>query len=151
MNSKTPPYVTAEPVITTTKIEPGKEEFVVMASDALWEMLTNEEVVGLVAEWKQKSPKQPKSQVQKLWSYFWPSSGSPLPVEPPSGIPNTWRIADRPGQWELHRDPSQYVYKDENAATHIARNAFGGNQEDLVAGLLMLPTPNSRRYRSVIR
>ena len=43
---KTPPYVTAEPVVTSTGIEPGKGDFVVMATDGLWEMLTNEEVVG---------------------------------------------------------------------------------------------------------
>src|SRR5690606_16587843 len=48
---KTPPYVTAEPVITTTKISPEKGDFVVMATDGLWEMLTNEEVVGLVGKW----------------------------------------------------------------------------------------------------
>src|SRR5262245_29943733 len=48
---KTPPYVTAEPIITTTKVEPEKGDFVVMATDGLWEMLTNEEVVGLVGQW----------------------------------------------------------------------------------------------------
>src|SRR5690242_6331455 len=48
---KTPPYVTAEPIVTTTKVEPEKGDFVVMATDGLWEMLTNEEVVGLVGQW----------------------------------------------------------------------------------------------------
>ncbi|KAI7099086.1 hypothetical protein KC324_g21174, partial [Hortaea werneckii] len=48
---KTPPYVTAEPVVTTTKVQPEKGDFVVMATDGLWEMLTNEEVVGLVGSW----------------------------------------------------------------------------------------------------
>jgi pyruvate dehydrogenase phosphatase len=45
----TPPYFTAEPVITTTTIRKG--DFVVMASDGLWDCLTNEEVVGLVGGW----------------------------------------------------------------------------------------------------
>ena len=47
---KTPPYFTAEPEIT---IFDGvkKGDFVVMASDGLWECLTNEEVVGLVGKW----------------------------------------------------------------------------------------------------
>lgn len=53
---RTPPYVTAEPVVTTTKVEPEKGDFVVMATDGLWEMLTNEEVVGLVGQWLEKHP-----------------------------------------------------------------------------------------------
>ncbi|KAL8739899.1 MAG: hypothetical protein Q9190_007339, partial [Brigantiaea leucoxantha] len=41
---KTPPYVTAEPVISTTHIQPERGDFLVLATDGLWEMLTNEEV-----------------------------------------------------------------------------------------------------------
>ena len=48
-NCLTPPYFTAEPDITTTTIRKG--DFVVMASDGLWDCLTNEEVVGLVGGW----------------------------------------------------------------------------------------------------
>ena len=48
---RTPPYVTAEPVVTTIKVDPTQGDFVVMATDGLWEMLTNEEVVGLVGQW----------------------------------------------------------------------------------------------------
>ena len=48
-NCLTPPYFTAEPDITTTTIQKG--DFVVMASDGLWDCLTNEEVVGLVGGW----------------------------------------------------------------------------------------------------
>src|SRR2546421_751408 len=51
---KTPPYVTAEPVVTSTEIEPSKGDFVVMATDGLWEMLTNEAVVGLAGQWIEK-------------------------------------------------------------------------------------------------
>ena len=48
-NCLTPPYFTAEPEITTTTIKKG--DFVVLASDGLWDCLTNEEVVGLVGGW----------------------------------------------------------------------------------------------------
>jgi len=48
-NCLTPPYFTAEPEITTTTIQTG--DFVVLASDGLWDCLTNEEVVGLVGGW----------------------------------------------------------------------------------------------------
>ena len=48
-NCLTPPYFTAEPEITTTTIRKG--DFVVLASDGLWDCLTSEEVVGLVGGW----------------------------------------------------------------------------------------------------
>jgi pyruvate dehydrogenase phosphatase len=48
-NYLTPPYFTAEPEITTTTIRKG--DFVVLASDGLWDCLTSEEVVGLVGGW----------------------------------------------------------------------------------------------------
>lgn len=47
---KTPPYFTAEPEVTTFEgVKRG--DFLVLASDGLWDSLTNEEVVGLVGRW----------------------------------------------------------------------------------------------------
>lgn len=57
-NCLTPPYFTAEPEITTTNIRKG--DFVVMASDGLWDCLTNEEVVGLVGGWLETRGKEVK-------------------------------------------------------------------------------------------
>ena len=53
---RTPPYVTAEPVITRAEISPEKGDFLVLATDGLWEMLSNEEVVGLVGQWLERNP-----------------------------------------------------------------------------------------------
>jgi pyruvate dehydrogenase phosphatase len=51
---KTPPYFTAEPVVTTTEgIRKG--DFVVFASDGLWDCLSSEEVVGLVGLWLEQN------------------------------------------------------------------------------------------------
>lgn len=52
-DSKTPPYVTAEPIIITRTLTPAEMEdtFVVMGTYGLWEKLTNEDVVGLVDKW----------------------------------------------------------------------------------------------------
>ncbi|KAH0565295.1 hypothetical protein GP486_001315 [Trichoglossum hirsutum] len=148
----TPPYVTAEPVITTTKIEPEKGDFVVMASDGLWEMLSNEEVVGLVGQWIENRVSQARgggtsqSLLSKAWARCFPQNHQRLPVVPTSNAPIE-KVPHRPGQWELKRGHDRFVLEDENAATHLARNALGGSELDLMAGLLMLPTPNSRRFR----
>ena len=53
---KSPPYVTAEPIVTRADIAPERGDFLVLATDGLWEMLTNEEVVGLVGQWLERNP-----------------------------------------------------------------------------------------------
>ena len=47
-NYLTPPYVTAEPVITTHMLQEG-DEFLIIASDGLWERLSNAKAVQAVA------------------------------------------------------------------------------------------------------
>jgi len=42
------PYITCEPEIIVKELSPN-DKFMVMASDGLWEVLSNEEVVGIVA------------------------------------------------------------------------------------------------------
>jgi pyruvate dehydrogenase phosphatase len=149
----TPPYVIANPVITTTKIEPDKGDFVVMASDGLFEMLTQEEVVGLVGKWLTTKHESNRKSESRGWFQQFRVSSRELPV---AAKPNTEqygqgvRRSDEPirrRQWQLGPGTDHFVVKDENAATHLMRNALGGKSEDLLAGLLALPTPNSRRYR----
>lgn len=39
----TPPYLTAEPVVKTTKINPNQPSFLIMATDRMWDMVTSEQ------------------------------------------------------------------------------------------------------------
>lgn len=170
---KTPPYVTAEPVVTSTQIEPGKGDFVVLATDGLWEMLTNEEVVGLVGQWveAQNNGSSPAKSSGAAWLTSWfSSSNSPagLPVEKGGNMDKSGRVSGGAGQlgkdangaakseapirqqqWQIP-DPqsaSRFVVEDKNAATHLVRNALGGKDKDMICALLTLPSPYSRRYR----
>ncbi|KAH6610250.1 phosphatase 2c [Trichoderma cornu-damae] len=147
---KTPPYVTAEPIVTTTKIEPENGDFVVLATDGLWEMLTNEEVVGLVGQWiETQKAGNPSSQFDRAWSKVFGSQSKPLPVEQgreASGFDGKTPI--RLQQWGI--DPEardRFVVRDKNVATHLVRNALGGANDEQVCALLTLPSPFSRRYR----
>lgn len=165
---KTPPYVTAEPVVTSTQIEPGKGDFVVLATDGLWEMLTNEEVVGLVGQWveAQNNGSSPAKSSGTAWLTSWFSSGNNdkvnLPVEKGGNMDKSGRISNSDGkssgksdapirqqQWQIPdpQDASRFVVEDKNAATHLVRNALGGKDKDMVCALLTLPSPYSRRYR----
>lgn len=152
---KTPPYVTAEPIITTTKVQPEKGDFVVMATDGLWEMLSNEEVVGLVGQWLESQPWTSTgpgtSSSDKSWLKSWLGSyDKTLPVEKVPESENGGdgqRIPIRQAQWNVVGSDSRFVVEDKNAATHLIRNALGGRDRDMVCALLTLPSPFSRRYR----
>lgn len=146
---KTPPYVTAEPVITTTKIDPSQGDFIVMATDGLWEMLSNEEVVGLVGRWLEQ---QQAGNGNKAWlqSWFGLNSQKTLPVEAPNdATAEGQRRPIRQQQYDISGNADRFVVEDKNAATHLVRNAMGGKDKDMVCALLTLPSPYSRRYRSV--
>ena len=144
---RSPPYVTAEPIVTTTKIEPSKGDFIVMATDGLWEFLSNEEVVGLVGQWLESQPKTPNSS-ESSWPKSWSSSGSQgLPVENQHGDQAGLGQRGPLRRYSTATADARFVFEDKNAATHLVRNALGGRDRDMVSALLTLPSPYSRRYR----
>ncbi|SPN98518.1 related to Type 2C Protein Phosphatase [Cephalotrichum gorgonifer] len=152
----TPPYVTAEPVVTTTKISPENGDFLVLATDGLWEMLTNEEVVGLVGKWLEThhstsaaAASATPSQFDSLWSRLFGSQTQNLPVEKAGAKAGEGQKTPiRLEQWGISPDEKgRFVVRDENAATHLVRNALGGKNAEQVSALLTLPSPFSRRYR----
>ena len=151
---KSPPYVTAEPIVTTTKLEPENGDFVVLATDGLWEMLTNEEVIGLVGRWIEKQ--QSTSSGRSPWAWaksFAGSADTSLPVEKSFGTGGKddegQRAPIRQQQWSVKESDERFVVEDKNVATHLVRNALGGRDRDLVCSLLSLVSPHSRRYRYV--
>lgn len=147
---KTPPYVTAEPIITTTKMDPGSGDFLVLATDGLWEMLSNEEVVGLVGQWVEQQQQFGASGSNKAWLKSWFSFGnkSELPVEGPKETDaEGQRRPIRQQQYDIAGAASRFTVEDQNAATHLVRNAMGGKDKEMVSALLTLPSPYSRRYR----
>ena len=48
-NYFTPPYMTAEPVVTKHEVQAG-DKFMILASDGLWERITNEDAVNVVVQ-----------------------------------------------------------------------------------------------------
>ncbi|CAG8577231.1 7203_t:CDS:2 [Diversispora eburnea] len=117
---KTPPYVTARPEVTHHKIGP-EDKFLVLATDGLWDRLSNEEVVKLVGNLieGQRNKKGDDNDIK----------AKVLPI----------------GEFE-----NKFAHVDENASTHLIRNAFGGASEDVLCAMLSLPAPMSRRWRDDI-
>lgn len=141
-NLNLPPYVTAEPVITTTKVSPENNDFLVMASDGLYEMLLNEEIVSLVVKWmeKEKLVKPQKS----FWNYFGLSE---------KGLPEVADITnDKTSKQPFRKNRlstgSGYLLEDQNVSTHLIRNALSnGGLKEQTSMLISIPNPVSRRYR----
>ncbi|PWY76422.1 protein phosphatase [Aspergillus sclerotioniger CBS 115572] len=145
---KTPPYVTAEPIITTTKMDPGSGDFLVLATDGLWEMLSNEEVVGLVGQWVEQqrvgTGASNKTWLKSLFGF----GEKELPVEARKATDSEGqRRPIRQQQYDIAGVASRFTVEDNNAATHLVRNAMGGKDKEMVSALLTLPSPYSRRYR----
>ncbi|RKF57607.1 Protein phosphatase 2C-like protein C10F6.17c [Golovinomyces cichoracearum] len=147
---QTPPYVTAEPVVKTMQIYPERNDFLVMATDGLWEMLSSEEVVGLVGKWIEE--KNVKNNSKSWTNIFSSSNQNPLPVEQNKQESLTekthgQKVPIRQQQWGINREDERFVVQDKNAATHLVRNALGGKDSETLCALLSLPAPFSRRYR----
>jgi len=136
----TPPYLTAEPVITTTRIEPEKGDFVIMASDGLWDQLTSKQAVDLVGRWLEKNDPSKAIRPPNL-----AAAPAAIPKRHISNRQNpnpTMEYAEVPPANEKH-----FIVADENAATHLARNALGGGDEDRLCGMLTPNPPYSRNVR----
>ena len=121
----TPPYLTAEPVITTTKINPENGDFLIQASDGLWDEMSSSQAVELVGRWL-KSNDTSKA------------ATSPDLSENVLTPPNTEKRVNPAGKRSYRNlgrvQEKDYIVKDENAAIHLARNALGGRDEDRLCG-----------------
>ncbi|XP_067158581.1 pyruvate dehydrogenase [acetyl-transferring]-phosphatase 2, mitochondrial [Apteryx mantelli] len=130
-NYHTPPYLTAEPEVTYHKLR-GKDKFLVIASDGLWEMLSNEKVVKLVAgHLTELNVRKPQ-----------------LAFEKPINLGYMHNLL-------LQRKNRGIGSLDQNTATHLIRHAIGNNEygevdQEKLAAMLTLPEDLARMYRDDI-
>lgn len=132
-----PPYLTAEPVVTTTKIQPEKNDFLIMASDGLWDNLTSKQAVDLVGRWLKIH--DPEYATTPRESYSAPRQNIPIRKEQ---APKELAYTSLP-----LTDPTDFTVVDDNAATHLVRNALGGANENMFYGNITSNPPFSRNVR----
>jgi pyruvate dehydrogenase phosphatase len=125
--SKTPPYVTAEPEVTETFVSNG--DFLILASDGLWDHFSSEDAVTCVEQWM-KAARKVGDPVANKTTVFVREEGK-----------NTV-------EWAA--TPEHFVFEDTNAATHLARNALGGSRRDLFYTVMNTEPPLSRYARDDI-
>ncbi|SCV44382.1 related to Type 2C Protein Phosphatase [Fusarium fujikuroi] len=120
-SAKTPPYMTARPEVTTRKIQ--TEDFVILASDGLWDMMSNEDAVSCVSRWL---------------------------VAKKNGKPEPFKETKFEGRLEdgWVATPEHQVIEDlDNAAVCLVKNALGGSRRGLFLGAMTTYPPMSRNVR----
>ena len=176
--SKTPPYMTAEPEITETQIvrcEPddykypstdatkGKSDFLILASDGLWDRISSDHAVECVQRYLEARARGKGSVLSDPHLKVNPpnfSSVSALsaqnPFSPflPTGAaqqsgggtlePGVMCDPEQGQDVEWKATPEYFAIEDENAAVCLARNAMGGTRRALFLGILAGPEPLSR-------
>lgn len=128
---RTPPYLTAEPVVTSTKIDPCTPSFLVMATDGMWDTVSSQQAIELVGKWLEDQTKEKK--VDHLEATY-----------EPFDFGQFWKGVN----WKFVEERT--TVQDNNAAVHLVRNSLGGNHHELVAGRLAFSAPFSRNVRDDI-
>lgn len=153
---KTPPYVTAKPVVRHHKIQ-TEDRFMVMATDGLWDKLTSDEVVQLVGslldgKTGQEEMVLDREEIQKYRQQRRAiqaashNNSVDVVIDEEEEITPT-NLAPKGPASQLRK----FTYRDQaNVATHLIRNAIGGADDDKVAATMSIPSPMSRVYRDDI-
>ena len=124
---KTPPYLTAEPVITVVKItEPS---FTILATDGFWDKCENEEALDLVVKW---------------------ITGNCQPREEAKYAPGFDYLERWNGFDTRYLEERATLEDRDNVAVHLLRNACGGDHREFLAGNLAFQPPYSRLVRDDI-
>ncbi|POS71699.1 hypothetical protein DHEL01_v209907 [Diaporthe helianthi] len=137
-NAKTPPYLSAVPEISTTTVKSA--DFAILATDGLWDTLSPDIAVHCLQTWlhdgRLKGPgpgkRHDNSQQQE------PECVESVPVFPNRDEEATTRVG---WAWEWKGRPEDFVVEDDNAATHLARNALGGKRREQFCTILGVLDP----------
>lgn len=123
-----------------------------MATDGLWDLMSNEEAVGLVAGHLAGMRGSVRAdELRRLC--FQPSSKSNTTTPAAASSNETMEQVQHGPSHPLLKSPNHqqtFTFEDDNLSTHLVRNALGGAARERVAGLLAIPSPESRRFRDDI-
>lgn len=162
---KTPPYLTAEPEVTEIRVNEGDHpDFLIMASDGLWDNMSSEDAVTCVQMWLEKfkpmdALEQGPITLEASKSGVWKTQET----EALGSLPTFSSAADVSGEnddvyydenerclrWEV--SPKHFVVEDDgNCGAHLIKNALGGKRRDLFTGIMTIQPPYSRNVRDDI-
>ncbi|KAJ1566761.1 hypothetical protein HK405_008504 [Cladochytrium tenue] len=147
---RTPPYVTAQPVVSRYRLDPLRDRFLVLATDGLYDELDSASVADVVG------------------GFMLQRGAIDMPAQPWVRVPGTNAKASEFPAVGSAATPWCWQYGDASAATCLVRNALGGRRlpdgsseasagskapmppEERLARILAIPPPYSRRFRDDI-
>nr|POE62994.1 protein phosphatase 2c like c10f6.17c [Quercus suber] len=152
---KTPPYLTAEPEITETKINGSDDypDFLIMASDGLWDNISSDDAVTCVQMWLDKFHPSDAARQHSLMLKG-PQPAKPPPIELTSDAASDdfedtyFDTTEGCLKWRV--SPKHFVVEDSNCAAHLVKNALGGRRRGLFGGIMSVTPPLSRLVRDDI-
>lgn len=160
---KTPPYLTAQPEIMETRVQTGnKPDFLIMASDGLWDNMSSDVAVECVQAWLDKNKPMDFLEVQQQATKTWRdilkgdassdlNSRAPTystPDELNGDDDSYYDEEERCRKWKV--EPKHFVVEDANCGVHVLKNALGGKRRDLFTGVMSVQPPLSRNVRDDI-
>ncbi|KAJ7155151.1 phosphatase 2C-like domain-containing protein [Mycena filopes] len=131
---RTPPYISAEPDVTSIKVQPG--DFLIMTSHWVADCLTDREVVGLVGAWVNKNRDTHLAGVVPP-----PEVGPPAVIERDELPVDFKGEEDKTVMYRRWNVPKRFINVEDTPTMHVASNALGGADTALRQTLLSLPTP----------
>ena len=132
----TPPYVTASPEVVSVPLNPPHGRgFLVLASDGLYDILTNSEIVGLVGGWLDGlEGSHTREQVVAL-------------TKMADHLPDTYM----PTRDYIMRTAAKFTFRDANLATHLIRNAIAGDDNEQLRLQYSFAGSSARNERDDVR
>ncbi|KND89423.1 Protein phosphatase 2C [Tolypocladium ophioglossoides CBS 100239] len=126
--SKTPPYMTARPEVTTRRV--SSSDFAILASDGLWDVISDADAVTCVERWLAAN-----------------KAGRPESVTPG---PSKFTVGDD-GYASWKATPGDFAIEDlDSAAVCLVKNALGGRRRGMFCGAMTAYSPLSRYVRDDI-
>ncbi|KAL1586338.1 hypothetical protein WHR41_05412 [Cladosporium halotolerans] len=154
---KTPPYLTAEPEIQEKKVQTGAHpDFLIMASDGLWDLMSNQDAVTCVQMWLEKY--KPTNFIEKEASgesvdtlaeeRVHAQMHTPVDKTPDRDDETYYDAEEKCLKWRV--SPKHFVVEDEHAGVHLIKNALGGSRRRLFEAVMTIQPPLSRNVRDDI-
>ena len=167
---KTPPYLTAEPEVKDIRIQTknanSRPDFLIMASDGLWDHMSSEDAVECVSMWLDKNKPtdflehdKKLAQQQQQGLFPWggalsvPTGGSEKvakfePRDPSDDVDTYYDEVEKCLKWRV--SPKHFVVEDQNCGAHLVKNALGGKRRGLFTSVVTIQPPHSRNVRDDI-
>ena len=133
-NFKSPPYLHATPEISTTVVKPG--DFAILGTDGLWDTMSAENAIRCMSMWIHETNRR----VDEGEEYLGKLSDAHAESIPVMEEEQETRVGET---WSWIARPEDFVCEDANAATHLIRNALGGNRREQFCTLMGVLPPST--------